>query len=259
MSAKGRGSAPVEFGKYPTPRWAVHRLLERCPLPGLRWLEYGADTGEIIRATAEVLSQRVEWTACEIRHECAEPLRETGARVVIGDFLSDLPDLGDGFDVAIGNPDYEIAPEVIARARSRARVTAALLRLNYFGSEERLSSFADDMPDTLILPNRPTFLIRVKLHRDGSITKSTSDNCESAWFVWREVKRREGSNCVLAATPKAVRKAARLLAPVVIEDDREADAPPVRSVLPWLDEHRGPVSVVTKRTMPSAREEMIDG
>lgn len=258
------------MGVYPTPGWPVCRLLECVDLiaHGTRWLELGAGQGDIIRAVNDVYgARRPDWTAVETRPECEAPLRALGAEVVIDDarktVVGQIAMGPSGHDVAILNPDYDHAVAFIRAARFRARITAALLRLDYLGSAKRLASFRDDMPSVYVLPDRPTYVVKVLWREGAKPTLSTSDNCESAWFVWDgDAQRKRGTLEVLESTPSEVRQQARRQAPLVIEDERAATVSAEETLaslekfFPWLKEHRGPVSVIRK--VPARREETVN-
>lgn len=185
---------------YPTPVWCVHRLLEAVPLPGGRWLEPSAGDGAIIRAVNAVRSD-VEWTAVELRSECAVPLVELvrpPGRVAIADFET-MHSLG-YFDVAILNPPFVFAREFIAKCLQSANTICALERLNWLEGEARNGLLRECPPDVYVLPNRPSF------------TGRGTDSIAYAWFVWGPERRRDaGRIVVLPTTPAAERRANKVL------------------------------------------------
>ncbi|MFM2160786.1 MAG: hypothetical protein RLZZ383_298 [Pseudomonadota bacterium] len=146
----------------------------------------------MVRATAS--RDDVRWTLREVRAE-AEP------------HLSPLPgvdhfSIGDAFswepgpvDVVMTNPPYKDALAFVTWARTRANVTAMLLRLNFLGTAHRVGFLRAHPPDVFVLPDRPSF--------DGV----GHDSIEYAWFVWRrEAEPRDrGALAVLASTPLAER------------------------------------------------------
>jgi hypothetical protein len=195
MSATNRGlTRRAADDNYPTPAWCVHRLLEAAHLPAGRWLEPTAGSGAIVRAVRERLPG-IEWTAVELRPECRDSL-EVGAgpegRVVVHDLLTlTAGDLAPPFDVAITNPPYALAQQVIERCLPLAGVVAMLLRLNFLASRTRAPFMRSQPPDVYVLPDRPSFT-------GGGRT----DSIEYAWFVWPSVRARQhGELRVLAATP----------------------------------------------------------
>ena len=71
-----------ESENYPTPEWAVHRLLDTWEPPGSVWLEPCAGEGAIISAVRSWCAAgedrwNPKWEAVEIRSECRQAL---GAR-----------------------------------------------------------------------------------------------------------------------------------------------------------------------------------
>ena len=191
MSSTGRSDVRRERDDFPTPGWCVDRLLDRNRFPGGIWLEPSAGEGGIIRSVNAWRSRAaltpVSWAASEI-NPAYEATLGGMAVVEIGDFLRPANPSGVvGYDVAIGNPPYEVAMDFVLEARRRARVVAFLLRANFLGSAERQDFWQRDMPDIYLLPNRPTFAVTKKLDpRSGKWKTTSSDSCEYAWFVWPE-------------------------------------------------------------------------
>lgn len=229
MSATNRGGTRNEEDFYATPAWCVHRLLEKVKLPAGRWLEPGAGDGAIIRA---VTRSDVAWVAVEKRHDAPEDLFVDWLH---DDFLGDrtvawaaeLADHG-GIRVALGNPPYKLAQQFADRCFMLAETTALLLRLNFLGSEERAAWWEKHPADVYVLPNRPSFCVKVKcvvkacgrretyatneklpkfcLACHGKLTVTRTDACEYAWFVWGQGGRSEIPTVHhLALTPEAER------------------------------------------------------
>jgi hypothetical protein len=245
MSATGRG--PRLGGvhdNFPTPFWCVHRLLDAAAvvpsgliggpgaiLPAGRWLEPGAGSGAILRAVAthQLTRGHVSWDAIEIRKDAEGTLRRSAdfvgqaglqPRVQIADFLEAAND--NAFfelrecSVVIGNPSYAIAEKVVRRSLELCphAVVAMLLRLNFYGGEERSGWMSRHIPDAYVLPNRPSFRTTERLDEAGKKRKSSSDACEYAWCVWPpgagRFERRRGSISLLGPTDLATRKTDRV-------------------------------------------------
>lgn len=203
MSATGRGAERVENDVYNTPKWCVHRLLEGVELPGGRWLEPTAGTGAIIRAVNEVRND-ITWQAVELREtttELQQSLMLTGHRdslIRAGTNFLEWPALDRTYKVAITNPPFLLAQEVITKCFDLADYVVMLLRVNFLGSDKRGDWIYEYVPDLHQLPNRPSF------GRNKKGTKGT-DATEYAWFVWPPGERTEGRLTILGRTPLAVR------------------------------------------------------
>jgi hypothetical protein len=233
VSSTNRGGQRSEADSYPTPPWPVHRLLEKLPLPGGKWLEPGGGTGNIVRAVNEMRSD-VTWWSCELREECRNDLVSAVGdpeRVVIGDYLDPAFEFPGNprFDVALGNPPFWLAMEFIEKSFTMADAVGMLLRLNFIGSEERHAWMQQWPADIYVLPNRPQF------------RGTGSDSIEYAWFVWEQGKkpRMYGLHRMLDLTPLAVRQATRppRLAPVPKKKYKGKLIEPVVPPLPAVDAH----------------------
>lgn len=197
MSATNRGKQRREHDAYYTPPWCVERLLEDPDLPfdlsGL-WLEPTAGNGDIILPFGD---RQIFWTACDIRPECRLPLHRLGAHVHIGDFRKSSHTMKANlrshnqalFDVAISNPPFGIAEDIMTTCMKFARFTCLFLRINYLASKGRCSFLRTFPPDVFVLPNRPSFT------GDGK-----TDATEYAWFIWPQHPRKFGRSKVLAKT-----------------------------------------------------------
>lgn len=244
MSSTGRAEDRLggENDNFPTQEWCVHRLLDRVHLPRGRWLEPCAGGGAIIRAvgTHAKTTGLVSWDAVEIRKEADEPLRRSlgvaqevlraksltpGAAIVGKSFLTCPTGMFRRARVVITNPPYGIAQAFVKtclRAAPDAFV-AMLLRLNFYGGDDRSEWLDCHMPDCYPLPNRPQFRDSVKPllddhgqpvlnRRTGKprVVKTSSDSCEYGWFVWPpgagEVERTEGRIRMLGRTDLAIRQ-----------------------------------------------------
>lgn len=180
---------------YPTPLWCVDRLFDAFEPPEGKWLEPGAGNGQIIRAASHH-GFFPDWTAIELQPELETNLLQVlpPESVLCPQDFFEINPLG-RFDLAIGNPPFNLAMQFIEKCLDVAYTTAFLLRLNFLGTAKRAPFFHDRMPDVYILPDRPSF-------KGGR-----RDSIEYAWFVWRSgVYRTWGRTVVLPTTPLKVRK-----------------------------------------------------
>lgn len=220
MSATGRGSPRMKFDWYRSPAWTMLRFLDEHVLSGAgtRYVEPGAGDGILIRALDTWRERRrlspVRWDAWEIDEQHRLLLETTSARVNMRDFLTArIP--ATQYDVALGNPSYELAESVYRHCRALARQVALLLPLDFLGSAERHAMFVADMPDVYILPQRPTFVVSNKIDGDGKVSTTTSDAQVYGWFHWPEQRQPVGKIRILGLTPGDVLSAARAAAPQV--------------------------------------------
>lgn len=191
MSSTSRGGQRSPADYYATPAWCVHRLLESLQLPGGHWLEFAAGEGAIVRAINEKRND-VAWWLVELREQCASRLKGLGSCLVTN-FL-DVPPIH--VDVAISNPPFSIAMEMILHSLKFAPWVIHLLRLNFLGTEERNEFFHNNMPDVYVIPNRVSFTA------DGK-----ADSIEYAWFVWGPDRNKcIGKVEVLNSTPVGQRR-----------------------------------------------------
>jgi len=203
----------IENDDYPTPPWAVERLIEKVWLPRGRWLEPAAGAGQLI-AAVNGLRLGIDWTAIELQKKHAPQLAELTSSYDVRDFFEVskrwLDDPGDDrdlypFDVAITNPPYSHALEFLKACRMLAPFVCMLLRVGWLEggasdeTAERAEWLDEDMPDVHILPNRPPFSKSKKTGKWGT------DSATYAWCVWRPDASPVGSVSRLALTPKEVR------------------------------------------------------
>jgi len=198
MSAKGRGRHDGgDFDFYPTPAWCVTRLLEAAPglLDINEALEPTCGDGAVVAACVDWMGKRLappKWTGVEVRKNA---VREPAAFAHLyegADFRTWQPTRR--YQLAIGNPPYNLAEEIIRKCLAHADVVAMLLRVGFLGSDERVDFFrtVGANPALFILPDRPSF--------DGIGTDAST----YAWFVWGYPPLR-GVH-MLGSTPLAVRK-----------------------------------------------------
>lgn len=217
MSSTNRGKDRHRKDNYPTPAWCVDRLLDAKPkfIERMRSsvdrpyaLEPCAGDGAIIKAFMDhPFAPPLEWSMVEIRK--AKKVK---------DGLMDLAKLGYGepfagqdffkfpppkepYDLAITNPPFSVAWEMLHRCWEICDHICFLLRLNFFGSELRHEWLQKHMPDVYILPNRPRFA----KNKDGVLG---SDSIEYAWFHWDTgIKtRKQGKTTLLDLTLRETRK-----------------------------------------------------
>lgn len=208
MSATGRTEG-LRLGddEYETPLWCAHRFFERFPARSGSWLEPTAGSGAIIQAARD-RNVTATWYANELRAACRPSLQTLGKGVKfrIGDFRTILQH---HFDVAISNPPFVLAEEVITTCLPLAEHVIMLLRVNFLGSAEREYFFERwGLPDMYVLPDRPAFWV-------NKYGKVATDATEYAWMRWSydwRTKRplQAGKVFRLGLTPASVRKASRV-------------------------------------------------
>lgn len=215
MSAKGRGAhRGGEHDYYPTPAWCVDRLLDNC---GARLL-YSVETaleptvgdGAIVRAVESWAGGQsgIRWTGVELRRDALDSRTPLHEHVEGVDFRSWAKAAG-RFDLALGNPPFNVFESIARSALNVSKVTALLLRVSVLESEERIGFWRTVGRDVAlrVLPQRPSF--------DGEGT----DSCAYAWFIWGHPEIRGVE--VLDDTPIEVRNAQKPGALLV--DPRQCD------------------------------------
>jgi len=98
------------------------------------------------------------------------------------------------FDLAITNPPFRHAMEVVQWCLAHAERSVLLLRLNFLGSVKRAPFLREHTPDVYVLPNRPSF------------TGRGTDSVEYAWFDWDRRRNRPAQVQVLPLTPANERR-----------------------------------------------------
>lgn len=213
MSAKGRtrkeGPAydSPAHDDFPTPPWAIERLLERLATElhavGPKWIEPCSGAGSIIRTVDKFYTDnspeghawRPDWSAVELQHRYRQALRGLN----VAGYLADFPTWAasrpaQSYDVAISNPPYGIAETILASCQRIAKVTILLLRTPFIASEKRADLMRAWTPDLFGLPNRPNFVA------------GGSDNADYAWMRWTHgTQGQPGRVVVLGSTPVEVR------------------------------------------------------
>jgi len=194
MSATNRSKVRRIGDWYPTPSFCINRLLDEVTLPEGHWLEPSAGLGALIQAVNGHNSVTPTWDACELSFWAYQALQPLCQNLFIGNFLKTDFEVGK-YSVIITNPPYSIAMEFIEKALSlKPEKLVLLLRTNFIGSETRADFLRHNMPDTYVLPNRPSFAF------------GGSDSCEYGWAVWHKVPQSEGKIKMLNTTPLNERK-----------------------------------------------------
>jgi hypothetical protein len=165
---------------YETPSSAMLPFLPvLLQLPRGRWLEPCAGHGAIPRMLDDCgFDGMVDaWDLVELRGEAQRQLLDLAgcnARVDLictgQDYLQWRPE--SRYAVAITNPPFSIAQDIVNKMRAEADVAVALLRLNFLGSRKRATWLAGAEPDVYVLSERPSF------------TGGGTDATEYAWMVW---------------------------------------------------------------------------
>jgi hypothetical protein len=193
---------------FPTPKWAVRRLLEKLDISeyGDRWLEPSAGDGTIIDIVNSYRDD-IKWLAVDIRDTTfyLQMIGLSRSEIVISDFF-DL-DFTYRFDVAILNPPFRHGVDFIRRCRDISNYIIAFQSLNFLGSRDRNTWLIDDCPDVYVLPDRAS--------HTGS---SSSDTVYSAWYVWGPCRRRYGDIHVLDLTSLIEKKDSNLRIKDITDD-----------------------------------------
>lgn len=235
MSATNRGAGRIDADNYPTPAWAVRRLLDGFPeLPGGNWVEPCVGEGAIVRAVREARSDMKVVTGMDVRDVETAALSAGCKAFRLGDAsdagLHVLPGMTNARG-AITNPPYSKAFLIAKVLVDRYDYVALLLRLNFLGSgtrDGRSAWLRAHPPDVGVLPNRPSFVASIKCSScifralaaiqdkdwpracpacGAKTTRTTSDASEYGWFVWKPGERRRGEIFVLDDTSEAIRRA----------------------------------------------------
>jgi hypothetical protein len=170
---KGNNPKRATLDYYPTPKWAVHRFLERSNLPGGLWFEPCAGDGAIIKAVNEVRSD-VDWNINEIQPIMIPGLMEIPHKAVTNwDYLQ-VSNVLPTPKVIITNPPFNLALECVKKSLELgAEYVVFLLRLNFLASQSRAKFMAENTPDIYVLSPRPSFTLN-----------GERDSIDYAWFVW---------------------------------------------------------------------------
>ena len=159
---------PDDF--YATPGWAVRAILPY--LPHVSAFDPCAGDGAIVAEMCDA-----GWSCAGVELDfvrASVALDKRGVEIVCGDGLARISDPDVALPLVVMNPPYRCADEWVRKAVNYGRTVAALLRLNFLGTQGRAELFAAvGIPDTYVLSKRPSFLA-------NGATEAT----EYAWFVW---------------------------------------------------------------------------
>lgn len=201
---------------YPTPHWVTRAILPHLP-PFWRVLDPCAGDGAMLDAIGESRVEHrggirfsdingVSLRGFELHEERAAAAVRKGYQVDRRDSLSTVIDWGP-FDLAILNPPYSLAEDFVRRAIFEAKpqraTVAALLRLGFLESRERVAFHREHPADVFIFASRPSFIdpqawrpcprcIGGTKPREEKCTrcagktqiKGGSDSTAYAWFVF---------------------------------------------------------------------------
>lgn len=170
---------------YATPQVAVDELLaEIGPLLGEGYvLDPAAGDGALLTAVKDALPDRAV-VGIEIDPaRCAMAAARFGPDWVWeADYLKEEYPGYPEFALVIANPPYSLAQEFVdkmLRERGQDTIVAALLRINFLGSQKRAQWWLSHRPDAVrVLSKRPSFT------GDGK-----TDSTEYAWYLWGEQVR----------------------------------------------------------------------
>lgn len=238
MSATKRGSPRMVHDSYPTPQWATKRILEALAahysfdIAHASIIEPCCGDGAIVR-TLRASGARGTIVGVDTRWDARPYALASGASQFVHGRAQYIA--GTGYHLAITNPPFDQAQEIITSVLQRAPFVAVLLR-----SAFRLAPWRSNMPDEFKLPERPEFIASYRcktIKPDGSrvdgcgwaskvpltqritqcpecnspnLQRSTSDSSEYSWFVWHSRNRPYGTTRVLPSTPLEERKASEL-------------------------------------------------
>jgi hypothetical protein len=245
MTSTHRTKEDKPFGElWETPKWVVRRLLEEVWLPPGHWVEPCAGNGRIIQAVCEDRPGCISFTAIEIRKECRPQLEASGPQLILPggmkrlihcptDFLQGFNALDHRkttgpsyFDVAITNPPFSKAFEILSKCLVIAEYVVMLQRTDWLGggSNNGKNDFLRNFPpDVYPLPDRIKFMIEGKFPDYPMDYKKEElrgkpmpgDSSDYSWFAWgpKDGRRREHGNTKnLASTPVEERTKLELVA-----------------------------------------------
>jgi len=108
-------------------------------------------------------------------------IREDSCALTVGDYL--LLNCKNKYDTIITNPPFALALDIIQKALNDIKPNGyviMLLRLNFFGSDDRKPFFELHMPEYCFVHHKR---ISFGLNKKG---KKSSDSIEYAHFIWKK-------------------------------------------------------------------------
>lgn len=219
MSATGRNHGERQADDfYATPYWVTRAILPKLRPNAV--LDPFAGEGAILDVVQSTWGSRTLGIELDLGRQVIANKKHT---VWHGDSLQDKWDLTpfQYIPSVVTNPAYCIAMEAILRALKYASTIdvheraelAFLLRINFLGAQKRAEFHKKHPADVYVLPRRPNFVLAIACKPpkgcgwadvipynpdgtlcrprpekcpscNGSLSASSSDATEYAWFVW---------------------------------------------------------------------------
>lgn len=271
MSATGRGSDRQPDDFYATPLWPIELIAPELPRTG-DILDPGCGGGAILQHLRGQGFDESKMFGVELREERAGEARLAlpKARIVTADFLTPIVGpVAHPFALSVFNPPYTLALEFVQQSLRYTEpiegTTAALLRLNWMGSQARASFHREHPCDIVVLDERPEFVASVSCkNKKGGCTYrvtlpikaprprecptcgkgvnvTTTDATEYAWMLWGPGRGNRWS--VLSRPKKVVVPKEVVSKPVCAWCGKPK--PQCRTLgLPGCDPHGGPLPAV---------------
>jgi len=224
MSATGRSDVRLKDDFYQTPAWCIQALWPRLAAFD-SCLDPCAGEGAVLHELHELssLASHPTYYGIEINESHARACANKGYGCAVGDALYArnmwrTPFFQKPYELICTNPPYSLALEFVKKAlASGAKEVAMLMRLNFLGGGKRAQFWRENPCDVLVLPKRPSFAIFMSCKKNQlrsvagcgwhasypptetilpkgcpscgnpTLTKSTSDATEYAWFLWRSI------------------------------------------------------------------------
>lgn len=206
MSSTNRGRGRVDRDFYPTPAWAVHRLLDAIGgslLPFWNddaiWLEPCVGDGALVAAVDDWAIangyEQPRWILNDI-----EPRLPEGVSCYREDYIDPTVVFRtltqvDAIDVAITNPPFSLCDEIVEAMLFDANDVIVLQRLAWLAGDKRANWWRSRPFSVYVLPNRPSFTMN-----------GATDSTDYAWFYFPNDPWKGGRVAVLDTTPLDVRR-----------------------------------------------------